>query len=165
MQQAGPVLGVGLPHPDTASAEHWLATLDPAPLLAATHLRRTPAPHVAVTLVFPAGTAFDPGDLPPAPTAVADHEARRSGRLVVFPGSTTLTGDLTVATILATTPIDRVVVLGGTEAPTDAILRTGDFVRPQWNNGTLVLTAMPAAGGVLIPFETRNPTPCCAEHA
>ncbi|MEU7298253.1 hypothetical protein AB0A76_34535 [Streptomyces exfoliatus] len=30
--------------------------------------------------------------------------------------------------------------------------------------GELVLAAMPAAGGVLVPFEMPDPTPSCADH-
>jgi hypothetical protein len=30
--------------------------------------------------------------------------------------------------------------------------------------GELVLTAMPAAGDRLVPFETPDRTPCCAAH-
>lgn len=41
---------------------------------------------------------------------------------------------------------------------------TRDHVRPQWQDGELVLTLMPAVGGVLVPFEVPDPTPCCADH-
>ena len=37
-------------------------------------------------------------------------------------------------------------------------------VHPQWQDGELVLTLMPAVGGVLVPFEVPDPTPCCADH-
>jgi hypothetical protein len=43
-------------------------------------------------------------------------------------------------------------------------LDTNDFVRPEWRAGELILTTMPAAGGRLVPFECRTPTPCCAAH-
>ncbi|WP_307678107.1 hypothetical protein [Streptomyces sp. V4I2] len=41
---------------------------------------------------------------------------------------------------------------------------TWDHVRPQWQQGELVLTAMAAVGGTLVPFEVPAPTPCCADH-
>ncbi|MFE9727753.1 hypothetical protein ACFYQ5_30350 [Streptomyces sp. NPDC005794] len=41
---------------------------------------------------------------------------------------------------------------------------TREFVRPQWRDGELVLAAMPAVGGTLVPFEVPDPTPCCADH-
>ena len=151
-----PVAGVGLGHPDTAAAEHWLASLRPAPLLACTHLVREPRPQVAWTLVFAAGE--EPPGLPPL------EVDREGGRAVIFPGSESLTGDLTVAEIRSRSAIGRVEVLGGGEADDAAIVRTGDFVRPLWRDGTLVLVTTPAVGGLLVPFETRNPTPCCAAH-
>jgi hypothetical protein len=151
-----PVVGVGPGHPDTAAAEHWLASLSPAPLLACTHLVRDPRPQVVCTLVFPAGEV--PPDLPPVDVD------REGGRAVVFPGVEALTGELSVAEIRLRSAIGRVEVLGGGEAADTAVVRTGDFVRPLWRDGTLVLVATPAAGGVLVPFETRNPTPCCAAH-
>jgi hypothetical protein len=55
-------------------------------------------------------------------------------------------------------------VLGSGAASPDDRLDTRDFVRPQFRSGELILTATPTAGGVLVPFETRNPTPCCANH-
>ena len=155
-----PVAGVTLGHPDTATAEHWLASLDPPPLFAATHLVRDPRPHVAWTLVF-AGSVPPVGD--PCPAAAAAHGS--SGRAVVYPGSARLVGDLTVAQILAASAIDRITILGGGTPAPSAVVRTGDYVRPQFHAGELVLTVMPAAGGTLVPFETRNPTPCCADHA
>ena len=151
-----PVVGVGLGHSGTAEAEHWLASLRPAPLLACTHLVREPSPQVAWTLVFAPGEK--PPDLPPA------EVDREGGRAVVFPGSESLTGDLTVAEITSRSAIGRVEVLGGGEADDTAVVRTNDFVRPLWRDGTLVLVTMPAAGGLLVPFETRDPTPCCAAH-
>jgi hypothetical protein len=125
--------------PDVAAADHWILTRDPVPAVAGTVFDR---PHVAVVL-----------------------SATDGARAVVFPGSASLTGSLTVAEVLSATAIDRVEVLGGTPADPDARLDTGDYVRPIWRDGELVLPVMPAAGGRLVPFETRNPTPCCADHA
>ncbi|MEV4707030.1 hypothetical protein [Actinoplanes sp. NPDC049316] len=142
-------------HPDTAAAEHWLASLDPQPVLACTHLVREPRPQVTCTLIF---AGEPPADLPRA------EGSRDGGRAVVFPGVQRLTGELTVADVLAVSAIDRVEILGGGSADSSAVVRTNDFVRPQWRDGALVLVTMPAVGGVLVPFETRNPTPCCAAH-
>ena len=127
--------------PDVAAAEHWILAQDPVPAVACTHLRQSPRPHVAVTL-----------------------DAAAGGRAVRFPGVDALTGSLTVAEVLAASAIDRVEILGGAQASPSAVLDTRDHVRPQWHDGELVLTVMPAAGGRLVPFETRNPTPCCAAH-
>jgi hypothetical protein len=128
-------------HPDLAAAEHWIATLAPVPPLACTHLVRTPRPHVVVTL-----------------------DATAGGRAVRFPGVEHLVGTLTVADVLARTAIDRVEVLGGGAARPETLLDTDDHVRPVWRDGELVLTTTPAAGGRLMPFERRHPTPCCATH-
>jgi len=167
-----PVIGVSLGHPDTISAEHWLASLPSAPLLACTHLVRTPRPHVALSLVFdhPTPGAIAGADSVPAeageecPVAAAEHVARSSGRAVLYPGVEKLVGTLSVAEILELSAIEKVEVLGGGEADPAALVDTGDFVRPQWRLGSLTLTTTPAAGGHLVPFETRHPTPCCAAH-
>ncbi|GAA3345236.1 hypothetical protein GCM10020358_51530 [Amorphoplanes nipponensis] len=157
---AAVVIGVSRDHPDPAAAEHWLASLSPAPVLACTHLVRSPRPHVALSLVF-AGEA--PAELgAPSPAAVAEHG--RSGRAVLYPGAELLVGTLTVAEVLALSAIERVEVLGGGAADPATLIDTGGFVRPQWRAGVLTLTTTPAAGGRLVPFETRNPTPCCAAH-
>jgi hypothetical protein len=128
-------------HSDLAAAEHWIAALVPAPPLACTHLVRKPQPHVAVTL-----------------------DATPGGRAVRFPGVEHLVGTLTVGEVLARSAIDRVEVLGGGTADPQTLLDTDDHVRPVWRDGELVLTTTPAAGGRLVPFERRNPTPCCAAH-
>jgi hypothetical protein len=65
--------------------------------------------------------------------------------------------------VLATT-IDRIDALGGDSPAADALLVTRDFVRPRWQGGELVLHVQPAIGGTWVPFETPNPTPCCATH-
>ncbi|MFI7544901.1 hypothetical protein [Actinoplanes sp. NPDC049599] len=157
---AAAVHGVSLGHPDTAAAEHWLASLSAVPVLACTHLVRSPRPHVALSLVF-AGAA--PAGLgAPSPEAVAQHTV--SGRAVLFPGVQLLVGTLSVAEVRELSAIERVEVLGGGEADPAALISTGGFVRPQWRAGVLTLTTTPAAGGLLVPFETRHPTPCCAAH-
>lgn len=155
-----PTVGISLGHREVGAADHWILSLDPAPSLACTHLVRSPYPHVAISLVGPV-EAETPEELRgAAATAAAD----RFGRAVVFPGSSSLTGRMTVAEIVAGSAIDRVEVLGSGVAGPDTIVDTRDFVRPQFRSGDLVLVTMPAAGDVLVPFETRDPTPCCADH-
>ena len=123
-----------------SDADHWIRSLDPAPELACTHLVREPVPHVAVSV------------------------DTRDGRAVVFPGVDDLVGTLTVGEVKAVSAIDRVEVLGSGVADDEAVLDTRDFVRPEFRGGRLVLVTTPAAGGVLVPFETQHPTPCCADH-
>jgi hypothetical protein len=153
-------VGVSLGHRDLAAADHWIRALDPAPSLACTHLVREPFPHVAISL----RTA---GDFPTAPELKVAADAAATGpagRAVLFPGADRLTGSLTVGEVLAVSAIDRVEVLGSGPADEGATLDTRDFVRPQFRSGVLVLVTTPAVGGVLVPFETRDPTPCCADH-
>jgi hypothetical protein len=151
------VVEVALGHPDTVTAEHWLASLLVTPVLACTHLVRTPSPQVALTL------GFD-GELPDLPGSSPATLSRSSGRAVLYPGVEALTGTLTVADILTLSIIEHVEVLGSGPASPESLVDTDNFVRPQWRAGSLVLTTTPAAGGLLVPFETRNPTPCCAAH-
>ena len=96
--------------------------------------------------------------------AVIAHTNRTSGRAVVFPGSSVITGTVSVGEVLDRSAIDRVRVLAGGSADRAARLVTRDFVRPRWTGGELVLDVQPAVGGTLVPFETPTPTPCCAEH-
>ena len=153
-------VGVSLGHRELAAADHWILALDPAPALACTHLVQDPYPHVAISL-----TTTETYGTEPALAAAAQAAATgKFGRAVVFAGSDRLTGTLTVAEVLDRSAIDRVEVLGSGPADPAATLDTRDFVRPQFRAGELVLTTTPAAGGVLVPFETRNPTPCCADH-
>lgn len=153
-------VGVSLGHREVGAADHWILALDPAPTLACTHLVRSPYPHVAISLLGVPGSDT-PAELQPAADSAA---ADQFGRAVVFPGSSALTGKLTVGEILSASAIDRVEVLGSGVAAAHTIVDTRDFVRPQFRGGDLVLVTMPAAGGVLVPFETRDPTPCCADH-
>ncbi|MFH8389546.1 hypothetical protein [Streptomyces sp. NPDC018036] len=100
-----------------------------------------------------------------AALAAAEHAARTGGRAVLYPGSGAVTGVLTVARLLEVCAVERVAVLGSPEAPSpETLLVTREHVRPEWREGRLVLVAMPAAGGTLVPFEVPDPTPCCADH-
>lgn len=157
---------------DLRAADHLLHTLAaelvlPEGVFGCTHLVRGERPRVALSLALPSepllrtaqerlaagGHEVSPG----APDAV--------GRAVLYPGVSTLTGTLTVAEVLSRSAIDRVTVLGTPGHPSpDALLMTADHMRPTWQNTELVLTAMPAVGGTLVPFEVPEPTPCCADH-
>ncbi|WP_436522652.1 hypothetical protein [Actinoplanes sp. HUAS TT8] len=157
---AARILGVSLGHRTLPEADHWIHELDPAPVLACTHLVRSPFPHVAISLLTPETFDTDPS-LREAADAAATGPA---GRAVVFPGSTRLTGTLTVSEILQRSSIARVEILGSGPAEPDAVVDTGDFVRPQFRSGELILVTTPAVGDRLVPFERRDPTPCCAGH-
>uniref|UniRef100_A0AAU3H1S9 Uncharacterized protein n=1 Tax=Streptomyces sp. NBC_01401 TaxID=2903854 RepID=A0AAU3H1S9_9ACTN len=88
-----------------------------------------------------------------------------AGRAVLYPGADGLKGTLTVAELVSRSAIERVQVLGAQDGPDPSIrVVTREFVRPQWWEGELVLAAMPAVGGTLVPFEVPDPTPCCADH-
>ncbi|XVV14214.1 hypothetical protein ACQP2X_07675 [Actinoplanes sp. CA-131856] len=154
------VTGVSLGHRTTAEADHWILSLDPPPSLACTHLVQSPFPHVAISVVSPESPPTEPGLQAAADAA----SSGKFGRAVIFQGSDQLVGRLTVSEILKISAIDRVEVLGSGVASDGDIVDTRDFVRPQYRNGELVLTTTPAVGGVLVPFETRDPTPCCADH-
>jgi len=95
---------------------------------------------------------------------VEAHRTRSSGRVVVFRGGTRLIGTVSVRAVLADSAIDRVQVLAAGDAESDQMLVTRDFLRPRWCDGELVLHVQPALGGTFVPFETPNPTPCCAIH-
>ncbi|WP_433793878.1 hypothetical protein [Actinoplanes sp. CA-252034] len=154
------IVGVSLGHATLAEADHWIQSLVPAPVLACTHLVSEPFPHVAISLLTARAVETAPG----LAVAAALAEAGSSGRAVRFPGVERLTGSLTVSEILQRSSIARVEVLGSGQAPPDTVVETGDFVRPQFRDGELILVTTPAAGGTLVPFETRTPTPCCADH-
>jgi hypothetical protein len=156
----GRVAGVSFGHRELAEADHWILSLDPAPAYACTHLVREPYPHVAISLTG----ASAPDSAPELRSAAEAAATGRFGRAVLFPGVERLVGVLSVADVLALSAIERVEVLGGGTADATATLDTTGFVRPQWRDGELILTAVPAAGGRLVPFEVRSPTPCCAEH-
>ncbi|MET8114168.1 hypothetical protein [Streptomyces prasinus] len=87
---------------------------------------------------------------------------------MLYPGAPALTGTRTVTPLIAGSAISGVTVLGtpgtpGTPGPGTRVA-TRDHVRPQWQGDALVLAATPASGGVLVPFESPDPTSCCADH-
>ncbi|MEV5699221.1 hypothetical protein AB0L55_17205 [Streptomyces anthocyanicus] len=153
-------------------ADHLLqalaAELDlPEGVFGCTHLVRDGRPRVALSLAAEAEpvlrTARD--RLTARGHEVRDGTWDESGRAVLFPGAAALTGTLTLAELLARSAVDRVTVLGTPDEPSpDTRLVTRNHVRPHWQDGRLVLAAMPAVGGTLVPFEDPDPTPCCADH-
>jgi hypothetical protein len=61
--------------------------------------------------------------------------------------------------------IDEVRLVGSVErVDHGTVVDTQDFVRPTMADGRVTLDLRPAVGGVLVPFEQPNPTPCCADH-
>ncbi|GIJ78461.1 hypothetical protein SAMN05443287_109189 [Micromonospora phaseoli] len=168
------ILGISLGHRTLREAEDWLdrhvGPLAGPNLVTCTHLVAAPYPHVALSVATPepdrlAGLPSTPPELHDAAIqAASEHTARRSGRAVRFPGAERLVGTLTVGDLLATSAIERVVVLGGASAAPDTPVHTRDFVRPQWQAGELVLVTVPHHSTGLAPFEVPDPTPCCADH-
>jgi len=129
-----------------------------------TELARTEADFGAVLGGLTYGSAASAGTAAPG---AAEHARRSGGRAVLYPGAERLTGTVVLAELLATTAVERVVVLGapGAEGPDPGTpVLTRDHVRPEWREGVLTLVLVPAAGGTLAPFEVPNPTPCCADH-
>ncbi|WP_307869095.1 hypothetical protein [Micromonospora sp. C95] len=167
------IVGLSLGHRTLREADHWLTEqvtgLGPD-LVACTHLVAEPYPHVALSVAGPAAErlaelAATPPELRAAAArAAGEHAARRSGRAVRFPGAERLVGALTVGELLAAGAVARVVALGGAPVTPDTLVHTRDFVRPQWQDGELVLVTMPHHAGGLAPFEVPDPTPCCAGH-
>lgn len=157
---------------DLRTADHLLHTLAaelalPEGAFGCTHLVPGERPSVALSLTLPSEPLLSTAQerLTAQGHEVSAGSPDAVGRAVIYPGVSALTGTLTIAALLSRSAIDRVTVLGtpGRPAP-DTRLMTGDHVRPQWQHGRLVLTAMPAVGGTLVPFEVADPTPCCADH-
>ncbi|MEV3854741.1 hypothetical protein AB0J38_10490 [Streptomyces sp. NPDC050095] len=157
---------------DLRAADRLLHTLAaelalPEGTFGCTHLVRDDAPRVVVSLALPTDPLLRTAreQLTAQGYQVSSGVPDAVGRAVLYPGVAELTGTLTVGDVPARSAIDRVTVLGSPSRPDPrAHLVTGDHVRPQWQHGELVLTAMPAAGGTLAPFEVPAPTPCCADH-
>ncbi|NUS27435.1 MAG: hypothetical protein HOV92_24845 [Streptomyces sp.] len=154
------------------AADHLLQELAarlalPEGAFGCTHLVRGDRPRVVLSLTVPSEPLLSTvrERLTARGHDVRDGLPDPEGRAVLYPGAAALTGTLTVAEVLMRSAIDRVAVLGapGPPAPGTSLV-TREHVRPQWREGELVLTAMPAAGGALVPFEVPEPTPCCADH-
>ncbi|GGT42067.1 hypothetical protein [Streptomyces chromofuscus] len=157
---------------DLRAADHLLQTLAaelalPESTFGCTHLVRDERPRVVLSFALASRAALPPTRerLTAKGYAVTDGAPDEVGRAVLYPGAAGLTGTLSVAELLSRSAVGRVSVLGTTEPPApDAAVVTRDHVRPQWQDGELVLAVMPAVGGTLVPFEVPDPTPCCADH-
>lgn len=119
----------------------------------------------AVRAVVAGARGSGPPDAQAAALRVAGaHRRRSAGRLVYFPGCRDIAEHTTVSAALSGSAITRVRVLGGSDADRGSRLNTRGHLRPVWTDGQLELTVQPAAGHTLVPFESPNPTPCCADH-
>lgn len=158
--------------PTTAAAEHdareHLLARDGFSGTMCTHIVPE-RQHIVVTVAEDADLTDEPDcaadDLLARDPAVQAHARREGGRAFIFPGSDELTGAMTIAAISASTAIDDVLLFGGGDLAWGAVIDTQSFVRPHFVAGRLVLTVRPAVGGLYVPFEQPNPTPCCADHA
>ncbi|MGW2958664.1 hypothetical protein ACWDGI_09250 [Streptomyces sp. NPDC001220] len=187
-----PVIGVDAGTATLREADHLIHELLgrlalPDGVFACTHLHRTderrgtavslavPDPDAVwreLLTALPEGTGLALADRTHGPGDAADSARRAaaaprtSGRAVVYPGVRRLTGTVTAGAILDRTAVERLVVLGApaAELPPATQILTQDHVRPEWRDGVLTLALVPAAGGLLAPFEVPNPTPCCADH-
>jgi hypothetical protein len=170
----------------TREAEHALheavARLGLRPVTACTQFLTGPG-RVAVTVELespapaglgeladvrdPADAAADPAAIgsSAAGSALAAHRDGSAGRAFIFPGSDELVGVVRVGDLLARTTIGAVLQLGGLPVDPETDLDTQGFVRPVLRGGHLVLLTRPGIGGVVVPFEQPNPTPCCADHS
>jgi len=106
-------------------------------------------------------TASRPADTE-AELAAQDHILRRYGRAVIYPGADRLTGTMRVEEVLAESAIERITVFdgappGAVDPPGDAKIDTRGHVRPQWSRGLLTLLVIPAADGLLVPYEGPPP--------
>ncbi len=160
------------PVPALRAADHLLLALAaelalPEGTFGCTHLVRGDRPRVALSFTLPSEPLLRTAE---ERLTAHGYEVRPGvpdpmGRAVVYPGVGSLNGTMTVGELLTGSAIDRVTVLGTQgQPPADQTMVTHGHVRPQWHGGELVLAAMPAVGGTLVPFEVPDPTPCCADH-
>ncbi|WP_328767851.1 hypothetical protein [Streptomyces sp. NBC_00286] len=167
-QQPGASFWIDTEATTLREADHLLQSLTaelalPEGVFGCTHLVRGERPRVVLSFTGASEEARRGLSAKGYEVTVGVPDA--AGRAVVYPGVAGLTGAVTVAELVAGSAIDRVAVLGGSGEPApEQRIVTRDHVRPEWRDGELVLTAMPAAGGVLVPFEVPDPTPCCADH-
>jgi len=154
------------------AADHLLLALAaelalPEGTFACTHLIRGDRPRVALSFTLPSEPLLRTAEerLTAQGYEVTPGVPDEVGRAVVYPGADSLNGTVTVGELLTRSAIDRVTVLGSPgQPPAGQTLLTHGHVRPQWQGDELVLAAMPAVGGTLVPFEVPDPTPCCADH-
>ncbi len=97
-----------------------------------------------------------------ARAAVMQAREGLAGRAVRFPGQDALTGPLTVAEVPLVSAVALVVPAVGEVLP-DTVLDPSGHVRPQFENGGLVLLVRPGPGGTVVPVEKRDEH-ACAGH-
>jgi hypothetical protein len=91
-------------------------------------------------------------------------EAPRAGRLVRFPGSDAVRGELTAEALVAATAIDVVVGVGAPVAAGDVVDTLDGHLRPQRRAGVVELLVEPAGPGRWRPVEIGDPHQCCGGH-
>ncbi len=123
---------------------------------------RAPDQSWAATVFVPA-TAFGRAEVAVV-AADGPHLLPEGARVFRYPGDDGLPEELTVGDLLATTAIDEVLALGGTQVQDHYVIRTQHFLRPTMTAGRLRLVVRPGEGSTLLGFEQPNPTPCCAGH-
>ena len=186
----GAVVGIDAGCRSRDEVEHLIGravSLLAEPVLACTHIVRTPAPHWAAAIrstgplptaadlsaalddaavcVLRAGAAVVAGAASGrvgAELAAADLLAGRAARAVFFEGQDRLPDVVPVDDLPGLCAIDEIVGLAGTPVA-GQLLHTRGLVRPELVDGRLVLLVRPY-GDDLAPFEVPNPTPCCAAH-
>lgn len=157
------VVSVALAAPVEPEALH-------AALVAAARSELSDGHDIAVWAAAAGATADAGDDALDVRTAAARQAAtaldgRTEGRAVWFPGQDALGERVAATDLLAVTAVEDLVSLeGGPVAPGTTVVTRG-FVRPRFVGGRAVLHLQPAVGGTLVPFESPNPTPCCADHA
>ena len=91
-------------------------------------------------------------------------EAPRAGRLIRFPGSDGVHGELTAGALVTGTGVDVVVGVGATVAPGDVVDTLDGHLRPQRREGIVELLVEPAGPGRWRPVEIGDPHRCCGGH-
>lgn len=154
------------PRPRVVVVATWHATPDLDTTLAAALLTRAGHELAAAAVVVQTASVRltspgrDPGG---AWLALAEHEQRRSGRLVRFAGHDRLAGATTVRQVESTTAVERVEGLAGCEVSPDSVLHLDGWARPTWTDRGCVLLVQRGAQG-LVPYEARHQQACCADH-
>ncbi|WP_433163699.1 hypothetical protein [Kribbella sp. CA-247076] len=87
-----------------------------------------------------------------------------AGRAVRWPGHEQAHGILPAAELRTRCGIDHLEAVGGVPVTDDTLIDTRDFLRPLRRAGRLTLQLQPAAGNLLIPFESQHQQQCCADH-
>lgn len=96
---------------------------------------------------------------------VAAIGAPHEGRLVRFPGSDGVRGEVAADALVAGTAIDVVVGVGAPVAPRDVVDTLDGHLRPQRREGVVELLVEPAGPGRWRPVEIGDPHQCCGGHA